>query len=155
MSGRGHVLQIVFWFFLIVGLAGCSGGPTPIRVKGALETSPDLNPDFGGRPSPVVLRVYQLRSPDPFQNADFFSLFDNELATLGQNLISRDEFELQPGESRKYKTELDLATKYIGVVAAFRDLENSRWRALTKLPDKEKVRLQIKLESLAVSISAK
>jgi type VI secretion system protein VasD len=119
-----------------------------------METSPDLNPDPGGRPSPVVVRVYQLRSPGAFQNADFFALYDNEIATLGQNLITpAEEFQLQPDESREYKTELDLATKYLGVIAAFRDLENARWRAFVKLPDKKKVRLKIKLESLAVSVS--
>jgi len=96
-----------------------------------------------------------LRAPGAFQNADFFALYDNEIATLGQNLVTTpaEEFELQPGKSLQYKTELDLATKYLGVVAAFRDLENARWRALTKLPDKKKVRLQIKLEGLAVSVS--
>jgi type VI secretion system protein VasD len=119
-----------------------------------MEASLYLNPDPGGRPSPVVVRVYQLRSPGAFQNADFFPLYDNEIATLGQNLITpAEEFQLQPDESREYKTELDLATKYLGVIAAFRDLENARWRAFVKLPDKKKVRLKIKLESLAVSVS--
>ena len=154
MTGRGFVLQAAVWLFLLVGLTGCSGGPSAIRVKGSMETSPDLNPDSGGRPSPVVVRVYQLRSPGAFQNADFFALYDNEIATLGQNLITPgEEFELQPGENRDYKTELDLATKYLGVIAAFRDLDNARWRAFVKLPDKKKVRLKIKLERLAVSVS--
>lgn len=153
MTGRMRVLRAALWLLLIVGLSGCSGGPSAIRVKGSMETSPDLNPDTGGRPSPVVVRVYQLRSPGAFQSADFFPLFDNEIATLGQNLVTREEFELQPGESREYKNELDLSTKYLGVIAAFRDLENARWRSLLKLPDKKKVRLKIRLENLAVSIS--
>ena len=153
MTGRGFVLQATFWLLLIVGLTGCFGGPSAIRIKGSMVASPDLNPDSGGRPSPVVVRVYQLRSPGAFQSSDFFSLYDNEIATLGQNLITREEFELQPGEDREYETEMDLATKYLGVIAAFRDLENARWRAVVKLPDKKKVRLQIELESLAVSVS--
>lgn len=154
MTGRWHISRIIFCLCLIAGLAGCSGGPSGIRIKGGMETSADLNPDPGGRPSPVVLRVYQLRTPGAFQSADFFSIFENETATLGQNLVAREEFELQPGETREYKTELDSSTKYLGVIAAFRDLENSRWRDLLKLPDKKKARLKIQLESLAVSVSA-
>ena len=153
MVGRGFVTQAAICLLLIVGLSGCSGGPSAIRVKGSMETTADLNPDPGGRPSPVVVRVYQLRSPGAFDSADFFALYDNEIATLGQNLITREEFELQPGESREYNTELDLATKYLGVIAAFRDLENARWRSLLKLPDEKKIHLQIKLESLAVTIT--
>lgn len=153
MTGRRPVFEAVFWLILLVGFTGCSGGPSTIRVKGSIETSPGLNPDSQGRPSPVVVRVYQLASPGTFENADFFALFDHAEATLGQNLITWELLELKPDERREYTTELAPATKYLGVVAAFRDLENSLWRALVELPDKKKLPLQIKLESLSVSVS--
>jgi len=153
MTVQGRILQTAFWLLLIVGFTGCSGGPSTIKIKGNIETAPDVNPGPAGRPSPVVVRVYQLRSPGPFLNAGFFDLYDNANATLGQNLIIWEEFELQPGEAREYNTKFDIDTKYVGVIAAYRDLENSRWRELVTLPDKKKVHLNIKLDSLAVSVS--
>jgi type VI secretion system protein VasD len=153
MTVQGRILQTAFWLLLVVGLTGCFGGPSAIKIKGNIETSHDVNPDHAGRPSPVVVRVYQLRSPGPFLNADFFDLYDNANATLGQNLIIWEEFEFKPGEAREYNTKFDIDTKYVGVIAAYRDLENSRWRELVTLPDKKKVHLNIKLDSLAVSVS--
>ena len=87
-----------------------------------------------------------------FENADFYSLYDEEAATLGSDLIGRDEFEIRPGDERRYERELDLMTRYLGVVAAFRDLENARWRSFTKVGDQRRISLHIKLERTAVSV---
>ena len=153
MTVQGRLFQAAFWFLLIVGLAGCSGGSSPIKIKGNIATSHDVNPDHAGRPSPVVVRVYQLRAPGPFLNADFFDLYDSANATLGQNLIIWEEFEFQPGETIEYNTKFDSDTKYVGVIAAYQDLENAHWRELVTLPDKKKVHLNIKLDSLTLSVS--
>jgi len=153
MAVHGRILQTAFWFVFIIGLTGCFGGPSAIRIKGSIQTSYDVNPDPTGQASPIVVRIYQLRSPGPFQNSDFFELYDNEIATLGENLITWEEFELQPNHDLEYNTKFDPETRYMGVIAAFRDLENARWRELVTLPDKRKVHIHIKLESLAVSAS--
>ena len=153
MAVQGRILKTAFWLVFIVGLTGCFGGPSPTKIKGNIATSQDVNPDIAGQPSPVVLRVFQLRSPGPFMKADFFELYENENATLGDNLIKSDEFHLQPGQSIEYNTKFDSDAKYVGVIAAFRDWENARWREMVSLPDKRKVHLNIMLESLAVSVS--
>jgi type VI secretion system protein VasD len=118
-----------------------------------MEVAEDVNPDPGGRPSPVVVRVYQLRSPEVFKSAEFFAIYDSEVATLGQTLVRRDEFELEPGAKSDYGHEIDPSTKYIGVLVAFRDLDNARWRSFVKLPDEKKIYLRIDLDSLAVSVA--
>lgn len=151
MKVQGCIARKAFWLLLITGLAGC--GSSTIKIEGDIRTSQGVNPDYTGRPSPVVIRVYQLRSPGPFMDADFFDLYDNAMATLGQNLIVSEDFELRPGEAREYNTKFDTATKYVGVIAAFRDLENARWREIVMLPDKKKVHLNIMLDDLAVSVS--
>jgi type VI secretion system protein VasD len=134
-------------------LAGCfGGGPSAIRVKGIMEATEGVNPDSGGRPSPIVVRIYQLRSPTAFQNADFFALFNKATATLGNDLVRWDEFVLQPNELHVYDTKLDLSTKYLGIFAAYRDYENARWRELVIIPEQKKVPLQITLENQAVSV---
>ena len=47
-----------------------------------LSAASDVNPDATGRPSPIVVRVYQLRADAAFAAADFFALFDEEQQTL-------------------------------------------------------------------------
>ena len=105
---------------------GCSSGPPLLR--GAINADGSVNPDRGGRASPIVVRVYELKSVAAFNSADFFSLFDKEQETLGGELVGREEFQLQPAETRQYRRQLQPDTKFFGVVAAFRDLEQSRWR---------------------------
>jgi len=77
---------------------GC--GSSPPLLRGSIVVDSNVNPDRAGRPSPIVVRVYELKSVAAFNSADFFALFDNEAATLSGELVGRDEFQLQPGETR-------------------------------------------------------
>ena len=60
---------------------GCGGPPL---LRGAINADPSVNPDRGGRPSPIVVRVYELKSVAAFNSADFFSLFDKEQETRSE-----------------------------------------------------------------------
>jgi len=99
-----------------------------------MAASADVNPDPSGRPSPIVVRVYQLRTDAAFSNAEFFALFDDEQKVLGQELISRDEFMLAPAEKRTLDVALSGETRFVGVVAAFRDIRNAQWRSVLPAP---------------------
>ena len=99
-----------------------------------LAASADTNPDGAGRPSPVVVRVYQLKTDAAFKGADFFALFDDDQKVLGQELISRDEFVLTPSEKRTIDVTVARDARYVGAVAAFRDIRNAEWRGLVPAP---------------------
>ena len=133
--------------------AACSSSPPLLR--GAINVDPNVNPDRAGRPSPIVVRVYELKAVAAFNGADFFSLFDNEQATLSGELVGREEFQLQPAETRQYRRQLQPDTKFIGVVGAFRDLEQSRWRQAVPLPAKRNPTIAIGLQARAVTVSVK
>jgi type VI secretion system protein VasD len=124
-------------------------------VKGSIKAESTTNPDLGGRPSPIVVRVYELKSLAAFNSADFFSLFERESETLGGELVGREEYHLRPAETRPYQRQLQPDTKFIGVVAAFRDLESSRWRQATQVPAKRSATLTIVLEARAVAVAVK
>jgi type VI secretion system protein VasD len=94
----------------------------------------DANPDASGRPSPVVVRVYQLKTDAAFAAADFFALYDDDQKVLGVELISRDEFVLAPSERRTLDVTVSGDTRYVGAIAAFRDIRNAEWRALIPAP---------------------
>ena len=95
-----------------------------------MAATSDVNPDASGRPSPVVIRVYQLKDDAAFRSADYFPLFDDEQKTLGADLLSRKEYVLAPAEQRRIEVELALDAKFVGVLAAYRDIRNAQWRAV-------------------------
>lgn len=130
-----------------------------VEVKGEIVSDAGINP-VQGRPSPVNIVLFQLKSADEFRNADFFSLYDNDSDVLGSDLIDQTRMQLQPGEIRPLEAEIDEEARYLGVIAAFRDIENAQWRTLVELPQKgflrrafSRDRLLIRLDALAVAAS--
>ena len=113
-----------------LALTACaSQPPKPVQTQATVIASADVNPDSSGRASPVVVRIYQLRGDAQFNDAGFFALYDNEQATLGSSLIMRDERTLFPGQQVRLDLALSPDARFLGVVAAYRDMRASRWRA--------------------------
>jgi type VI secretion system protein VasD len=81
----------------------------------------------------VVVRLYELRSAGSFKNSDFFGLYDSDSQVLAEDLVAREEFRFNPGESKTVSRILDDATKQIGIMAAFRDLDEASWRQVLPL----------------------
>ena len=109
------------------------------RVKApmTIAAAADVNPDGAGRPSPVVVRVYQLRTDAAFTSADFFALWDDAQKVLGQELISRDQYDLDPSEKQVIDVTVSGDTRFVGAIAAFRDIRNAQWRtAVAAVPQK-------------------
>jgi len=140
---------------LVLPLAGCGGGgPEVLRVEGVVEAAADVNPDGAGQAAPVVVRLYQLRNVGQFEGADFFSIYDDEAATLGQDLIAREELRLRPGERTEFNSELPPDAKFLGVIAAFRDLDTAHWRAVAPLPESGLVDVRVDLKNTEITLSA-
>lgn len=123
---------------LTLGFAACRSNkppPPPPPTKAAIVVSADVNPDSAGRPSPIVVRLYQLKEEGAFNSAGYFDLTDKEQATLGPSLDSREEYELRPGQTRELVLKIPPEARYLGAVAAYRDLNNSKWKALSPAPE--------------------
>ncbi|GFM80198.1 type VI secretion system-associated lipoprotein [Pseudomonas cichorii] len=112
-------------------LAGCStlspySHITKLNLK--LTASDQLNPDLNGRPSPIVVRLFELKHPVAFENADFFSLYERAKESLAPDMVASEELELRPGETVELKLSVGEGSRYVGVLAAYRDLPETRWR---------------------------
>ena len=119
-------------------LSACaSKPPKPVKTHTDLIVSADVNPDASGRPSPIVLRVFQLRNDGEFTAADFFPLYDKEKEVLGASFISREEYVLAPGEHRTLDLPISQDARFIAVLAAYRDIHSSHWRAISRPPEKK------------------
>lgn len=123
---------------IFLALAGCASSPAqrPVQVRTQLSSAADINPDASNRASPLVVRVFELRSDAEFAGADFFALYEREKQALGEALIEREEFVLQPGTKRQLQLPIASDTRFIGVIAAYRDIRAARWRALAPAPRK-------------------
>lgn len=119
--------------------------PPPTAVKVSVAVLASANPDSSGRPSPVMVRVYELKSTAAFDSADFFTLYGKDQATLGADLNAKSEFLLRPGDSRSFEQVVQPGTKFIAVVAAYRDIERSRWRATAPVPPNKTTPLTVKI----------
>lgn len=143
-------------------LAGCAAKPPkPVQTKAVLTASADVNPDSSGRPSPIVVRIYQLRGDTEFNRADFFTLYEKDKETLGASLIGRDEKTLFPGQRLETDLPLSPETRFVGAIAGFRDLPQSRWRALIGAPEKTLLktlstqRITVRVEKDTITLSTK
>ncbi len=126
------LVRCYLWFMFSVVLTGCATGPAPslpTELSVSVVATARANPDTRGRPSPVVVRIYELKTPAQFNAADFFSLNDKEQATLGAELLHREELVVSPGEIKQLKRKIAADARALGVVVAYRDLERSVWRA--------------------------
>lgn len=97
-----------------------------------VQAATNVNPDARGRPSPVVLRIYELRSAAPFETADFVTLYEKDMSLLGAEIVVRDEFVLAPGEKKTVRRVAG-DSKFLAAMAAFRDLERAHWRVVSPL----------------------
>jgi type VI secretion system protein VasD len=126
--------------------------PSIASVGGEVIGAPDLNPSASNRPSPLPLRIFELRAATAFNKADFLPLYQAELQALGEELIAREELVLAPGETRTMQKVLDPATRFIGVFGAYRSFERAVWRAVAPVQVGKRHQVQIRAASLAVSI---
>ena len=136
-------------------LAGCAAAPPkPTSVKVTLQASPTVNPDARKRASPLVVRVYELKSSAAFDAADFLSLYERDQATLAAEMVGREEFTLRPGESRPWEKIVGPEVRFIGVMAAYRDIERARWKTLIPIKPNLKNVITIKADEITISGTA-
>jgi len=150
------IIKLIVSLSTILVLSGCgmSGGPPePITVDLTISTSENLNPDIEKRASPIVIRVYQLTQIDTFNNSDFFALYEDDKSILAKDLKLREELEIKPNQSHIRPLDVDSASKYIAVLAAFRDLDKAQWKSFIEIDPLNPPPLKIELEEFKVSIS--
>jgi type VI secretion system protein VasD len=135
-----------------VAVAPPPAPPKPSIAELSFVIDANVNPDAKGRPSPVVVRIYELKSLAAFNRADFFSLYEKDRELLAADLVNRDELPMIPGAKPQAITTLRSDTRYLGVVAAFRDIEGARWRASTPIFVNQTTRMEIKLDRNEVAI---
>ena len=109
-----------------------------------------LNPGATGQPAPVRVRIFELKNAATFGRSDYFALAERAQATLGPDLIDQDEVLIQPGQQLSLQRDLDPATRHIGILVGYRELDQSLWRTVMNVPAREYTEYQISLDVRAV-----
>lgn len=139
-------------------VSGCFSDDPPIApatiINAEVLASDSINPDGEGRPSPIVVRLYELKSLGTFNTIDFFPLYNDETATLGDDLVYSEEFSLVPGGKKLFTRTPAADTQYLAVIAAFRSIDEATWKAAVPIPAERITNLIIQLDGISVSIRA-
>jgi type VI secretion system protein VasD len=161
MVNAGVTYRAMIGGIVLMLLVGCaSAPPEDVILKGSIQASEDVNPGVNGSPSPLVMRIFQLKSRSKFEEADYFALFDDAEATLGADLLAVEQLMLTPGEYRAYEGEFDPETRFVGVIAGYRDINQAQWRSLVEMPEEsitkflQRSALVINAGRLSLSVNA-
>ncbi|NND58761.1 MAG: type VI secretion system lipoprotein TssJ [Gammaproteobacteria bacterium] len=156
---KSHFLAFIAISLVITACKSGPKPPPPTKLKGNIVAAAAINPDPAGRPSPVVMRIYHLKSNTVFESADFFSLYNDAAGTLAEDLVATEEFMIRPGVEQPYEAEFDGEVRYIGVMAAYRDIGKAQWRDVMPLPEDglldflRRKKLAIALEDVAINVT--
>lgn len=132
-------------------LGGCAAQPKPAEAKARISATPQVNPNSAGRPSPIHVRIFQLKEDGAFMGADFWTLADKEQATLGESLVQRLEYDLAPGETKEFPLKISPEARVLAVMAEFADYRNSQWRVVAQAPNKSLMDL-VKKDRVSIEI---
>jgi type VI secretion system protein VasD len=114
---------------LILLLSGCASSQMKVQIRSAL----DLNRSETHRALPVLVKLYQLREKDRFEQATFREIWKDDAAVLGDNMITQREITVAPGASTNIALKRSKEARYIGLTAIFRDPVRGRWRLVKRL----------------------
>jgi type VI secretion system protein VasD len=95
-----------------------------------------LNTSGAGQSLSTVLRVYQLKTPQAFEQLDYAQLQSNDLDALKPDLLGTTDLVLRPNANASISEPMDENAQFVAIVAFFRDGgRDSTWRLV--IPKKQ------------------
>ena len=133
------IIQTISIFILLMLTTACSslnsavggifGADTDLTINFNVES--DINPDENKTPSPLFIRMYELKSPKLFKKANFIDIYEQDKAILGADFVDVQKLRrLKPGEDRENSFVLKKDTKYVALYAEFLEYKNARYKLI-------------------------
>ena len=99
-----------------------------------LTTTSDINQDIHGEATPIVVHVYQLTAEHVFNRSSYETLiFNQKGSSLGNDVLSVDEYLIMPGTTKMLDMTIDQRTRYIGIAAAYNNPDDVTWRTIVTI----------------------
>ncbi|WER50127.1 type VI secretion system lipoprotein TssJ [Cupriavidus sp. WKF15] len=86
-----------------------------------LVSRSSLNTSGAGQSLSTVVRVYQLKTPQVFEQLSYVQLQTNDLESLKPDLLATRDVILRPDASVSLSEPMHADAEYVGVVALFRN----------------------------------
>jgi type VI secretion system protein VasD len=95
-----------------------------------------LNTNSAGESLSTVVRIYQLKTPQAFEQLSYAQLQTHDLASLKADLLASKDVVLRPAASVSLAEPMQEDCEYVGVAALFRDAGNNAvWKLV--IPKKQ------------------
>ena len=137
------------YLILMMLLTACNHLLVP-KIKISFEAAKYLNTDPDGKPSPLLVEVYELRAAYPFQQVSYQSLQNDPAATLGNSLLDKRSWVIRPDEIRTWQKTLSPDIKFIGITAGYRAQSKSKWKQLIRIDNKRSKTVKLTLASQGI-----
>ena len=132
-----HIIKYIVFSLAFLASTSCTTINT--KVGGLLNLDTDLkltfvvdadvNPDDNKTPSPLFVRMYELKSPKMFNKANFIDIYERDSEVLGADMIDKQRLKhIRPGETREASFVLNKDTKYVGLFAEFLKYKDSKYK---------------------------
>lgn len=146
----------LFTLLTLLLIGGCGGkkkadaAPKPTMLDLRITATKDVNANAAGKGQPVQLTLYQLAPGNSFSQADFFALQSDPATALGKELLGTETYSLAPGGAEIQMLTAATGTQFVGVVAAFQDIDGADWQALRRITTQATNQVKISVGKRAV-----
>ena len=121
------------------------------NVKLTFDVTSDINPDDRGRPSPLVVRLYELKSPILFERANFLDVYERDEEVLGADYIARHALKsLTPGADRVEELRISDEAQYIALFAEFNQYRDAEYRLVIPVVPHVKTKAKISVSGITL-----
>ncbi len=133
------ILKLVFGIAVVLSVASCSSSkekpalPIVVDTEIFLEikAKDNINPDDSNIPSPLFVRLYELKSEKTFMKENFLDLYEKDKKILGEDMLAKHELKhLIPGENSMNNYTLEKDSQYVGLYAEFVQYQNSGYKLI-------------------------
>jgi len=151
------ILRKLILIAIVVILSGCSliglGGDDTTELNLIITSSKDINPNFLGEASPVVVRLYELSSDTEFNSASFMSLLSNDKSALANTMLTKKILpSLIPDKVIKYYEVMNNKTVYLGVFIEYADFSNSIPKGIISIEPFEENNITLNVNRMSMTL---
>lgn len=147
-------LKFMLCLQLLCLLSSCSLLQSTPTASIQLQSAHYLNPDIYSRSNPVRVTFYHLKSLHAFNGATYKQLEHAPSQVLTDSLLDMVVYTIRPNQHQTISLALTPGTKYIGVVAGFRDLAHAHWRRVLTIPvDSKSSTFTLTLSAQAINLA--
>ncbi|MCL9781230.1 type VI secretion system lipoprotein TssJ [Vibrio sp. S4M6] len=151
------MIRTLYLLVLVCLISGCSIRPKDVtepHLVVNIQAASNINPNTEGKPSPVVLRIYELADSQAFEQADFVHLYNDEQKTLKDSLLLvRHLPSVMPDKSSQQVLPLASGTKYIGVIAGFANYHDAKNKVIYQPMILRSTAINIELDGINLSVT--